>query len=207
MPSAPATRKRSRRSRRSRASTSWARSRSYGWAVKPIAAIAAEDARQARRRRIPAHQGAAGGVVDRELAHAGEPADAPLGEPDAGGAGEVLEQERRLLEVARVAHHRALDGRVVVDRQLAEKVRHELAPLGRELRAQAVVVAPAARHDGTRHGLAAGTAERPRLPVEHEAPGRASGLGQATVEAGRHATNATALQQAAPRPAPSGDHP
>ena len=199
MPSAPATRKRSRRSRRSLRQPLLGALAVVGVGGEADRRDRRQDARQADRRRVPAHQGAAGGVVDRELAHAGEPADAPLGEPDAGGAGEILEQQRRLLEVARVAHHRALDGRMVVDRQLAEKVRHELAPLGRELRAQPVVVAGAARHDGARHGLAAGAAERPRFAGELDAPGRAGRHRQAAVKADRHAADATVSRPNATR--------
>ena len=52
-----------------------------------------EDTRQARTLRIPAHQRAAGGVIDLDVGDAGLAAQVLLVEPDAGCAGDALEDE------------------------------------------------------------------------------------------------------------------
>ena len=90
-----------------------------------------------------------------------------LVKPDAGSAGDALEEQRGLaLAGAERLDEALLEIRVIVERQLFEDGRHRFAGrLGQGV-AAAVVVGEPIRDDRTRHRLAPVTTHRTGLPAD-----------------------------------------
>jgi hypothetical protein len=70
-------------------------------------------------------------IVDAEFQHPGQAAHVALVEPDAGGADDVLQDQRRLAHAAGLAAHEALlHLRAVVEIELAQGLGHQLGAAG-----------------------------------------------------------------------------
>ncbi len=125
---------------------------------------------------IPGHACPVGAVVDVHLQHAAQAAQVLFVQPHAGGAGDALDDERRIAPVFAVRVHEALLYLgVVVDARLAQKIGHQFARRLRPRAAVAVIAGQAPVDNGLRHRLAAAAAQGARLAVDGHPVIRAAG--------------------------------
>ena len=88
-------------------------------------------------------------------------------EPHAGGAHDTFKDQRRLALLATGLPDKGfLHGWVVVDRALAQKLRHDFARRGHGFGPEAVVIAQPAGDDGLGHGLTATAAHGLRHVID-----------------------------------------
>ena len=120
-----------------------------------------EDLAELDASRIPAHPCMMAGIVEIDLDDAVEPAQHALVEPQAGGATNILQQQRSLAGVFRAAHERFLHRGVVVETQLADDLRHHVGS-NRFFASVLVVFLEAGIDDAACHRQAAVAAERTR---------------------------------------------
>jgi hypothetical protein len=119
--------------------------------------------------RIPAHAGTLRSVIDVHVEHAGQAAQVPFIQPQAGRTADIIEQQSRFPAGTDVNDEILLDLRSIEQLNLLEEVRHKLAVGGYGgVGAVPVVVVQAGIAYRLADGMATVTAEGTRLTQDLE---------------------------------------